>query len=87
MRIVAAVTRDGDRMCVLRLRGVVAGAEAGTDGLVPGRVEASGAVGTPSQAAASDDAGGLGSDDDADEVLTGPDLVPGLVDALLATFH
>ena len=46
MRIVAAVSRDGQRMCALRLRGA-----------------------------------------DDDSVLTGPDLVPGLSDALAATFR
>lgn len=46
MRIVAAVSRDGETMCALRLRG-----------------------------------------DSDDDVLTGPELVPGLTDALLATFR
>jgi hypothetical protein len=46
MRIVAAVSRGGHRMCALRLRGA-----------------------------------------DDDSVLTGPDLVPGLCDALAETFR
>lgn len=54
VRIVAAVTRDGQQMSVLRLRG----------------------------------GGGPESEKDADgdSVLSGPDLVPGLSEALLATF-
>ena len=46
MRIVVAVTRSGETMCALRLRGA-----------------------------------------DDESVLTGPDLVPGLADALAATFR
>jgi len=55
MRIVVAVTKDGQQMSVLRLRG------------------APGADGTP--------------DDSEDAVLTGHDLVPGLAEALIATFR
>jgi hypothetical protein len=55
MRIVVAVTKDGDQMSVLRLRGASA-------------VDGSAA-------------------DAEDSVLTGPDLVPGLAEALLATFR
>jgi hypothetical protein len=55
MRIVVAVTKDGQQMSVLRLR-----AAPGVDG-------------SPSDAD--------------DSVLTGHDLVPGLADALLATFR
>ena len=55
MRIVVAVTKDGQQMSVLRLRGA-----PGPDG----------------------------SQDAADEsVLTGHDLVPGLAEALIATFR
>lgn len=54
VRIVAAVTRDGQQMSVVRLRG-----GAGPDAEV---------------------------DDHGDSVLHGADLVPGLSDALLATF-
>jgi hypothetical protein len=55
MRIVVAVTKDGQQMSVLRLRGA-----AGEDGS-PGDAD--------------------------DSVLTGTDLVPGLAEALLATFR
>jgi hypothetical protein len=55
MRIVVAVTKDGQQMSVLRLRG------------------APGADGVP--------------DDSEDAVLTGHDLVPGLAEALIATFR
>lgn len=61
MRIVAAVTRGGQRMTVLRIR-----ATAPANGDDP-----------------ADRSGGSAAED---EVLTGPDLVPGLSDALLATF-
>lgn len=54
MRIVVAVTRDGQQMSVLRLRG--------------------------------SQGGPAGSARTEDSVLTGPDLVPGLSGALLATF-
>lgn len=73
MRIVAAVTRDGDRMCVLRLRGQRAGGEVAPDDHAS----------LPETTGAGE---GVMFDDD-DEVLTGEDLVPGLADALLATFH
>ncbi len=129
MRIVAAVTRDGDRMCVLRLRGVVAGADdppAGkpaasgfesddaahadlaspSEGASPAQEAPQGLGGPPSEGShtvggpaadgshtvggpavdGSQRPGGLAPDAQ-DEVLTGPDLVPGLADALLATFH
>lgn len=54
MRIVVAVTKDGQQMSVLRLRGAE---------------------------------GETGSDAGEDSVLTGTDLVPGLAEALLATFR
>jgi hypothetical protein len=55
MRIVVAVTKDGEQVSVLRLRGA-----PGADG---------------------------SADDAEDSVLTGHDLVPGLAEALLATFR
>ena len=68
MRIVVAVTKDGQQMSVLRLRGA------------------------PGTGGAPDDADGSprtdGSPDESDDsVLTGTDLVPGLAEALLATFR
>ncbi|HSO03929.1 MAG TPA: PPA1309 family protein, partial [Candidatus Limnocylindrales bacterium] len=56
MRIVVAVTKDGQQVSVLRLRGA-----PGADGSPPSDAE--------------------------DSVLTGHDLVPGLAEALIATFR
>jgi hypothetical protein len=72
MRIVAAVTRDGQQMSVLRLRGT-------------GGRGSSAERGGPS-AEGGDPAGSDAQPDLDDSVLHGPDLVPGLSGALLATF-
>lgn len=66
MRIVAAVTRDGQRMTVLRIRATS-----------PGQAQAT---------SSTESTDGAGASTPEDEVLTGPDLVPGLSEALLATF-
>jgi hypothetical protein len=73
MRIVAAVTRDGQQMSVLRLRGT------------GGRDSSSAEPGDPG-AQRGDPAGSDAQPDLDDSVLHGPDLVPGLSGALLATF-
>ena len=72
MRIVVAVTRDGQQMSVLRLRG----AGAATDD--------SGGAGAAADVPPAATGPGVEGDD---SVLTGTDLVPGLAEALLATFR
>ena len=74
MRIVAAVTRDGQQMSVLRLRGTRESPDRGSaDRGDPGAER-----GGPARPDAQPDLD--------DSVLHGPDLVPGLSQALLATF-
>lgn len=78
MRVAVAVLRDGPHMCAVRVRGETDQAESD-----PAQAEPE-SVSTPSpEPLASAAANAVGDP----EVLTGPDLVPGLVDALRATFQ
>lgn len=81
-RLVAAVTRDGTRACVMRMR-----AQSRDSGTEHAAAQAGGRAGGQERDEHTSGASGHAPDDGTDEIIEHPDLAPNLLDALEDTLR